>query len=114
MKLWDARSPRGPVKLWSNLFSDYQGCSMALSPDERYILTGVNYNRAKDTPAALKFFDFKSHEEKVSLDMGELGVGAVQWHSNMNQIFVGLTDGSILALFDPVISNQGVKSCLVK
>ena len=62
----------------------------------------------------MKFFDSKTLEEKVSLDMGETGVGAIQWHASMNQIFLGLTDGSVMGLFDPVISNHGVKSCLVK
>ena len=32
----------------------------------------------------------------------------------MNQIFLGLTDGSTMALFDPVISKNGAVTCLSK
>jgi len=62
----------------------------------------------------LKFYDSTTFEEKVSLNIGEVGVTDIKWHRTMNQIFLGLDDGSALALFDPVLSQKGAVTCVTK
>lgn len=93
MKLWDARYNKSVVKTWSNLENNHAGCKMDLSPDEKYIITGTSYERTKDISGTMKIFDASTFEEKVSLNTGENGVVDMKWHAQLNQIFLGLSDG---------------------
>ena len=47
---------------------------MALSPDEKYILTGTSYDRINDKSGSLRIFDTASFEQKATINTGESGV----------------------------------------
>jgi hypothetical protein len=38
----------------------------------------------------------------------------VAWHPTLNQIFLGCGDNSIVALYDPATSKQGIIKCITK
>jgi hypothetical protein len=84
LKLWDARNNKSPVKIWNNLPNNLTGCKIALSPDEKYILTGTSFNKEKNEPGSLRFIDSLTLEEKSSIFTGENGVTDVNWNSTIN------------------------------
>lgn len=63
------------------------------SPDERLILTGVSAGR-DGTGGAIVFFDAQSRELVRRVGMPS-SVVALQWHSKLNQIFVGVGMSSL-------------------
>ena len=114
MKIWDIRNTKAAVHSIYNLENNHAGSKICLSPDEKYILTGTSYIRETESPGLLKIYDTVSFEEKVSLSIGDVGVTDIKWQKNINQIFLGLDNGSALALFDPSLSQKGVVQCVTK
>jgi WD40 repeat protein len=45
MKIWDVRNNKTPLEAIYNLENNLPGCRLALSPDEKYILTGTSVDR---------------------------------------------------------------------
>lgn len=47
-------------------------------------------------------------------EISKSSVITVTWHPNINQIFLGCGDSSIVALYDPNTSKQGIVKCITK
>ncbi|KDQ63863.1 hypothetical protein JAAARDRAFT_120014 [Jaapia argillacea MUCL 33604] len=112
VKLWDLRSFKKPLATRSGLVTLYPTTNAAFSPDEKYIITGAGAS-AKGGPGKLMFLAKEGLEVSHEIQMGSTPVKVV-WHSKINQIVTGHSDGSIHVLYSPVTSINGAKLLLNK
>lgn len=112
VKLWDLRSFRKPLAVRSGLATLYPGTNAVFSPDEKHILTshGASEKGGRGKLVFLRRSDLTIAEET---DMETTPV-KVLWHSKINQILTGLSNGTISVLYSPVTSINGAKLLLAK
>ncbi len=85
---WDVRKFKTPVHVWEGLPADNATTQVALSPDERLILTGISAGR-DGSGGALVFLDRQTRQLVRRIGM-PASVVAVQWHPKLNQIMLGV------------------------
>ncbi|KAG8220102.1 transcription factor [Butyriboletus roseoflavus] len=112
VKLWDIRSFKKPVVMRSETTTLYPGTNAVFSPDEKYVLTGVGAT-SKGGRGQLSIFSRTDLSVVKELETESTPVKVV-WHSKINQIVTGLSDGTILTLYSPETSTHGAKLLLSK
>ncbi|KDR84766.1 hypothetical protein GALMADRAFT_233101 [Galerina marginata CBS 339.88] len=112
VKLWDLRSFKKPLAVHSGLTTLYPSTNAAFSPDDKYVITGAGAT-AKGGQGRLVILQKDGLEEVKSLAVEATPV-KVAWHSKINQIVTGLSNGQIVVLYSPVTSLNGAKLLLSK
>ncbi|KIJ08587.1 hypothetical protein PAXINDRAFT_102525 [Paxillus involutus ATCC 200175] len=112
VKLWDLRSFKRPLATHPGLTTLYPGTNAVFSPDEKYVLTGVGAT-SKGGGGKLRFLNRTDLSVAKELDMETTPV-KVLWHSKINQIVAGLSNGTISVLYSPETSINGAKLLLAK
>ena len=111
LKLWDVRKmTSGPLKSFGNLPNYLSSTACVFSPDSSLIVTGTNVRKTDDGGGRLVFGDTISGDDTPVKELGLLrGVSATSlvWHKDINQIFVGLSNGNVRILYDPLMSKKG-------
>ncbi|GBF89454.1 hypothetical protein Rsub_02026 [Raphidocelis subcapitata] len=115
LKIWDLRAFKSPLKTFEGLPANYSTTNVALSPDERLVLTGTAAPDTRgaggggDGSGAVVFIDRR--ELRVVRALGvPAHAAAVAWHDRINQIFVGVGNrrcGGTHVLYDPTLSERG-------
>jgi len=97
-----------------SLTSFYPETNAVFSPDERYIACGRSAE-GRGNRGALVILQRDTLEVQRSIEC-EPGVSAVRvvWHSKINQIVTGLSNGQIKVLYSPDASLNGAKLLLTK
>jgi len=113
IKLWDLKFFKKPLHCWYNIPNSNSATEVALSPDERYILTGTSIKRPEEY-GLLHFYDSMNFEKVGQVSISKGSVTSVLWHPVLNQIFVGSSDNVIHVLCDPKMSQKGALLCLTK
>lgn len=90
----------------------YPGTNAVFSPDEKYVLTGVGAT-SKAGQGRLLFLSRTDLSVVKALEMESTPVKVV-WHSKINQIVAGLSNGTISVLYSPDASTHGAKLLLSK
>jgi WD40 repeat protein len=123
LKSWDVRALRQPLAVLAGLENGYPETDIALSPDEKVVVTGTSA-RDKDAAAAAAaadgagasghavFIERAGLKPLQRVSMGCRSVVRSVWHSGINQLLFGCSDGVIRLLYDPVRSNKGVLQCI--
>lgn len=111
--MWDLRNVSKAVATAKDLPNMSPHTGATLSPDGRFIVTGVSQSRA-NTEGALALYTFPALEPVRSLPMGNTHVTSVVWHSRINQIFAGTGTGAVAVLYNPQASARGVLMCVTK
>ena len=119
VQVWNAqRLSRSSVPLVTcrHAGSLHDHANAAFSPDGKILCVGVSENRMvgdkRQEIGRLSFYDVSGDNGTVdpllSLDTDTNSSPiVVKWHSRINQIFVGCSDGQILVLYDANLSNKG-------
>ena len=109
VRIWDVRSMDRPIKVYFNLPSAGSGSSIAFSPHNALISTVTDVGTSG--PARIVMIDTVTldvvHQEPLSSSTGAVSIAYAQ---DINQIFVGMADGALLALYSDEFSKAGVKS----
>lgn len=113
LKLWDLRNFKKPLKIFSDLFSRYEQTDCAFSPDDSMVLTGESIQRGQDI-GKLTFYNTKTYEKVIHIDVTKSHVIKAVWHAKLNQIFVGCGNGVVKCYYDQKRSLRGAKLCIVK
>jgi len=108
--VWDTRSFRKPLLVSASpLPSLYPEQNAIFSPDEKHIVV-VCSQTSKGGRGRLVFLKRDTLEEVQSVWCGEgEGIVKVVWHSKINQILLGLSNGGIRVLYSPTMSQNGAK-----
>mmetsp|Transcript_8622 Transcript_8622/g.14579 ORF Transcript_8622/g.14579 Transcript_8622/m.14579 type:complete len:228 (-) Transcript_8622:581-1264(-) len=122
LKIWDIRKASKPLFSFEDktLFNLCPQANVALSANERVILTGSSALPKKGEFSYLHAYDLVSGElilrDRV-LEAGE-GINVVNWvnQNRMNQIYLGSSLGNIKVLYNPSKTNDtvGVLKCMKK
>eukprot|EP00963_Diacronema_lutheri_P007384 scaffold649_cov347-Pavlova_lutheri.AAC.23 len=107
LKVWDLRNPGKPLALFSGLPANYEQTDLCFSPDGQHVLTCTSAE--ENLPGSLVFLNRQTMQLEKTLRMPGHAV-RVQWHPQLNQIFVGCGDkdeGSTQILYDNTLSVRG-------
>ena len=96
----------------SEMTTLYPGTNAVLSPDEKYVLTGVGAT-SKGERGRLLLLSRTDLSVVKEVEMDSTPVKVI-WHSKINQIVTGLSDGTISVLYSPETSTHGAKLLLSK
>ncbi|KAF8078376.1 transcription factor [Lyophyllum atratum] len=112
VKLWDLRAFKKPLATRSDLTTLYPNTNAMFSPDDKYVVTGSGAT-SKGGKGKLMFLEKNSLEIIKALEVDSTPV-KVFWHSKINQIVTGLSNGQICVLYSPMTSLNGAKLLLNK
>ncbi|KAF8649900.1 hypothetical protein AX16_005659 [Volvariella volvacea WC 439] len=112
VKLWDLRSFKKPLATRSDITTLYPNSNAMFSPDDKYIITG-NGATAKGGKGKLLFLDRTTLADVHTLEVEATPV-RVYWHTKINQIVAGLSNGRICVFYSPLTSVNGAKLLLNK
>jgi hypothetical protein len=113
LKLFDIRNFTAPVSTVSNLPNFFEHTNTAFSPDQKFILTGTS-TKKNEGSGKIVIFRSENLERVKELDMGPASCVKLEWHSRINQVFAGLSDGSVQVLYSPYSSVSGIKLAVGK
>lgn len=112
MRLFDVRNFTRPVFSWYELENNHERTELAISPDQKYVVTGTS--NTKTLPSCLAFFDMDMLSEITRIPLSiDAKVTCVNWNRKLNQIFVGV-GSDIVGFFNPKISKDGAMLPLAK
>ncbi|KAA8896804.1 hypothetical protein TRICI_006825 [Trichomonascus ciferrii] len=109
LKLWDLRNLKTPVLQRLNLPSDAETNNVVYSPDGAHLLTGTS-----DGQLHILDKDDLSDIQTLQVDESSSSVASVSWHPKLNQIFAGLSNGSVHVMFNRNMSTKGAKIVIEK
>ncbi|KAH7278402.1 hypothetical protein KP509_38G039800 [Ceratopteris richardii] len=115
LKVWDLRSTKTAVKVFSDLPNLYQQTNVALSPDENLILTGTSVEKGGSVGGILHLFDRRRLELVRKIGVSSQSVVCCLWHKRLNQILATTGDkkeGGTHILYDPALSERGALVCV--
>lgn len=113
MKLWDIRQTKSPVFTWDNLPNLSDKTQISFSPNEKIVITGTSAIRNKTT-GKLVAFNTMSGQLICETDICNENVVTCDWHPVLNQIYLGLSNSQIVALYSPDTSKLGILKCITK
>lgn len=112
LRMFDIRNFSRPLYTWYELENNDENTEIAISPDQKYVVTGTS--NTKTRPGCLAFFEMESMTEITRVPICETGkVTCVNWNSKLNQIFVG-AGSNIIGFYNPKISQNGAMLCVGK
>ena len=115
IKLWSLESPKSPIKSLSSIENYFEQTNIVYSPNEKVIVTGMSVKRNDQAYGKLLFLDASNLEIIKEIPIKpSTSVIRTLWHPKINQILVGLADGSCHVFYDPLISIRGAKLCAYK
>ncbi|KAL0950885.1 hypothetical protein HGRIS_007644 [Hohenbuehelia grisea] len=112
VKLWDLRSFKKPLATRSEVGTLYPNTNAMFSPDDKYVITGAAAT-SKGGKGKLLFLEKDSLDVAKALEVDSTPV-KVFWHSKINQIVTGLSNGQICVLYSPKSSLNGAKLLMNK
>ncbi len=124
VKVWEARKLSRSAKPFlsiNGLKSQYEYSNSSFSPDGKFFCVGTSVEPSRKSGmqthpntekyGQLKIYNLANGRDPkpfVSIDIAE-GVSVITccWHKKLNQIILGLSDGSVRIFYDPVHSSKG-------
>lgn len=113
LKLWDIRQQKEPFLTWEDLECSVEKLQCCFSPNDKVIVTGTEAVKGKQM-AKLTAFNTITGEQVCNQNICNDAVVTVEWHSQLNQIFLGLRNSSIISFYDPNQSKNGILNCLTR
>ena len=107
MRLFDIRNFKSPVHTWYELFNNSPFTSVAISPNEEFIVTGTSNTKTK--LGTLNFFyssPGQDYKEVGRIPVAQGMVNSVIWPAELNQIIVG-AGNDVKVFYDPNMSKKG-------
>lgn len=114
LKKWDVRNLKTSLGALDNLPNDSDVTKCAFSPNNDLIITGTTVSKDGTERGKIVFVNSSDMTLNSYVNTGDLGALSFNWHPILNQLFVGLTDGSINVYFDPQTSQKGIMHCISK
>ncbi|KAF7635371.1 hypothetical protein Mgra_00005191 [Meloidogyne graminicola] len=113
LKLWNLKDFKKPLKTANNLKTIFPQTDCGYSPHAEFIFTATNdKSREGGEQGTLLFFDSETLELLYKIEYENQGCIRALWHPKINQIFVGLSDGTCKIYYDPSISIRGAIQCI--
>jgi len=118
LKMWDIRKATTPVQAWkdASLCNFNQATNIAVSPNERIVLTGSSVRKGLGHYSLLNGFDTLTGDLvcKEAVLEKDQSLSVVNWCNASNQIYLGTSSGEIKVLYDAGKSRGGIMKCISK
>jgi WD repeat-containing protein 70 len=121
VKVWNSQrmsSSSKPLVTCTGAHTVHDQANAVFSPDAKVLCVGVARREQTQDSGALHFYDISGPNETVSplfsIDLLSVGVVLVKWHSKINQIFVGCSNGQTIIFYDERFSNKGAVTAAAK
>jgi len=113
LKLWDLRKFKEPVHVADGLENLFPITECGFSPRDELVFTGTSTRPGKGS-GRLVFFDVLNFKPVYQIEYPNVSCLRAQWHPKINQILVGLSDGTAKIYYDTVRSVRGALQCVSK
>lgn len=126
IKVWNAQrmsQSSVPIVICLNIETVHEKSNVAFNSNGTILCAGASFTTAQGDKRVengrLNFYNIPSTSSSsssasgesilpvLSLDLGQTVPIITQWHSKLNQIFVGCADGGTFILYDPKYSSKG-------
>lgn len=111
MRVWDLRNTKECLKSYENLLNVHDTTMCRYNDDGRLVITGTSVVKGEGGIGKYVIYDvLKSTNEPIYEHVVSKthSVISVNWQHKLNEIAVGLGDGSIYAYYNPKYSQKGV------
>uniref|UniRef100_A0A0M3IMK0 WD_REPEATS_REGION domain-containing protein n=1 Tax=Ascaris lumbricoides TaxID=6252 RepID=A0A0M3IMK0_ASCLU len=119
LKLWELKSFKEPLLVKENLECEFARRSIiycstdcGFSPHGELVFTGTSANVEEDIDGSVMFFNATDFDLVYHIKYPKISCTRVVWHAKINQILVGLSDGSLRLYYDPANSVRGALECV--
>ncbi|VDK83056.1 unnamed protein product [Litomosoides sigmodontis] len=112
MKLWQLETFKKPIHVVENLKNEFISTDCGFAPHGEMVYTGTSFDDESGSDGMLVFFDSKSFDLVYRITYPKLSCIRISWQPKINQILVGLSDGSLRLYYDPVNSVRGALLCV--
>lgn len=111
MRVWDLRNTKECLKSYENLLNVHDTTMCRYNDDGRLVITGTSVVKGEGGIGKYVIYDvLKSTNEPIYEHVVSKthSVISVNWQHKLNEIAIGLGDGSIYAYYNPKYSQKGV------
>lgn len=105
LKTYDLRKFTDIVKTFVNLPCSFENMSIAISPNEKYVVCGTTVSRTAESQIVFQELTGEFKEERIPV--GDRSVTSLLWDTELNQIFAGIGH-DVTVFFNPEKSKRGV------
>ncbi|KAF7282775.1 gastrulation defective protein 1 homolog [Rhynchophorus ferrugineus] len=113
LKLWDLRNFKKCVHEVGDLFARYDTTDAIFSPSDQVVVTGMSLKKGEKI-GYINFYEVNTFKLLKKIPVAESHTIKINWHTRLNQIFVGTGNGLIKCFYDKNKSMRGVTLCVVK
>uniref|UniRef100_A0A914Z3L2 Uncharacterized protein n=2 Tax=Panagrolaimus superbus TaxID=310955 RepID=A0A914Z3L2_9BILA len=115
LKLFNLEKFKEPVHEVKNLPCMFVQSSCGYSPHGEFVFTTTSgrEGKGKDT-GGLLFFNSSNLELQYRIEYDDTGAVSCSWHPKLDQILVGLSDGTCRIYYDPRSSIRGALLCATR
>lgn len=110
--VWDMRSFKKPVQVWSDLPTSISETDVIYSPDQTTLVAGLSY-ADRNANGKLVFLNTSDGTVRQTVET-DSGVTRIAWCAKSNQLAVGGTDSSVSMMFDSHLSTKGILLSVAK
>ncbi|KAL3990695.1 Gastrulation defective protein 1 domain protein [Acanthocheilonema viteae] len=112
LKLWKLETFNKPCHVVENLKNEFISTDCGFAPHGEMVYTGTSFDDESRSDGMLVFFDSESFDLVYRITYPKLSCIRISWQPKINQILVGLSDGSLRLYYDPVNSVRGALLCV--
>ncbi|KJH53646.1 WD domain, G-beta repeat protein [Dictyocaulus viviparus] len=113
MRMWSIKDNKKPILENATLENSFKSTDCGFSPQGNLVYTGTS-SPNKDVPGMLLFFNADTFQLLYKIEYLGLSCTRINWHPKLNQILVGLSDGTMRIYYDQKLSNRGILTCITK
>ncbi|KAJ1369795.1 glutamate decarboxylase gad1 [Parelaphostrongylus tenuis] len=113
MKMWSIKNNKAPILEKYDLENAFKSTDCGFSPHGELIYTGTSSSNT-DIPGMLLFFSSDTFDLVYRIEYPGVSCTKISWHPKLNQILVGLSDGTLRIYYDQASSSRGVMTCITK
>ncbi|GMT31919.1 hypothetical protein PFISCL1PPCAC_23216 [Pristionchus fissidentatus] len=113
LKLWSLTDNKAPVLMKGDLECGFKGTDCGFSPRGEMVYTGTSAP-SSDVEGKLIFLNAETFEPVYQIVYPGVSCIRIAWHARLNQICVGLSDGTVRVYYDQTLSHAGIMGCVTK
>ncbi|VDN38038.1 unnamed protein product [Gongylonema pulchrum] len=124
LKLWALSAFSKPLHVLAELerllvtcettISVHFSTDCGFSPHGELVYTGISSDTDIGSDGALAFFDSTTFELVYQIKYPKISCIRIDWQPKINQILVGLSDGTVKLYYDPMNSSRGALLCVTR
>ncbi|KAK5974235.1 Gastrulation defective protein 1 [Trichostrongylus colubriformis] len=113
MRMWSIKDNKKPILELTDLENAFRSTDCGFSPRGELVYTGTS-SPGEDMPGKLLFYNAETFDLVYKIEYPGISCLKIDWHPKLNQILVGLSDGTIRIYYDQKLSTRGVMGCITK